>query len=129
MRRRSLILAAACSLVLLGVGWLALPPGSAICRANYDRLAPGMTLSEVEQILGGPARDESTGRLLLAPSTRSIKTLSLRGRPHAAADETWRYWSTDTAILAICFDKDGYVAQSAFTVVYRESGGPMAMLR
>jgi hypothetical protein len=39
-------------------------PGSLITRQNAERIHAGMTLTEVEAILGGPARDESTGPLL-----------------------------------------------------------------
>ena len=38
--------------------------GSSITRANAERIHEGMTLAEVEAILGGPARDESTGPLV-----------------------------------------------------------------
>jgi hypothetical protein len=40
--------------------WLLLP-GTAITRENFARIQEGMTLKDVEEILGGPARDESTG--------------------------------------------------------------------
>lgn len=61
--RRILIGILLLSLVLLaGYGllwWRFVPPASAINRANAMKITPGMTLAEVEAILGGPARDES----------------------------------------------------------------------
>jgi hypothetical protein len=61
--RRRLFLAlgvVACLLLVGGGAWL-LWPRSAITRENAARIEIGMTLAEVEAILGGAARDESTG--------------------------------------------------------------------
>jgi hypothetical protein len=44
---------------VLGV-WLLWPQSSAIKCENAARIQEGMTLAEVEAMLGGPARDEST---------------------------------------------------------------------
>jgi hypothetical protein len=47
----------------LGAGlWLVWPSASAINELNAARIQTGMTLAEVEAILGGPARDETGGR-------------------------------------------------------------------
>lgn len=35
-------------------------PGTAITRANYDRIQVGMTRQEVDDIMGGPPRNEAT---------------------------------------------------------------------
>jgi hypothetical protein len=60
MNRRLLLLGLAAVLVLLGVGVLALwPRRPAITRANAEKIQMGMTLAEVEELLGGPARNES----------------------------------------------------------------------
>jgi SmpA / OmlA family len=61
-RRRLLLLALPVALVLLGVsGWALWPRPSAITRENFKKIEPGMTLAEVEAILGGPARSETWG--------------------------------------------------------------------
>jgi hypothetical protein len=54
---------------LIGVGVLVLTawqlwPRTAITRENAEQIQPGMTLTEVEAILGGPARDEYGGPLV-----------------------------------------------------------------
>jgi hypothetical protein len=53
-RRLLLTLAVTLTAVVLGA-WLLWPSPSAITEENYDRLRPGMTLEEVEALLGGPA--------------------------------------------------------------------------
>jgi hypothetical protein len=47
------------TLVALSVAFLA-PRATLITWTNAERIQRGMTLQEVEQLLGGPARDEST---------------------------------------------------------------------
>jgi hypothetical protein len=60
-RRRFLLFASLITAIGLSVGiWLS-SPRSAITLANATRIEEGMPLSEVETILGGPARDESSG--------------------------------------------------------------------
>ena len=49
------------TLALLPAAVLVAVPRSAISRKNAARLHVGMTRHEAELILGGPARDESTG--------------------------------------------------------------------
>jgi outer membrane protein assembly factor BamE (lipoprotein component of BamABCDE complex) len=41
--------------------WLLWPRPSAITKENANRIQVGMTLQEVEAILGGPARDDTHG--------------------------------------------------------------------
>jgi hypothetical protein len=63
-RCRLVVLAAAGAAVALAVGfWMLWPPThiTAITWANAAKVQPGMTLDEVEAILGGPARFDATG--------------------------------------------------------------------
>jgi hypothetical protein len=58
-RAHRLILALPVAVVLvLAVAWL-LWPRTAITRENADKIQNGMRLAEVEELLGGPARNES----------------------------------------------------------------------
>jgi hypothetical protein len=59
-RRRLVLLSVPAMLLMLGVGAWALwqRERSAITRENAERIQPGMTLTEVEAILDGPARVE-----------------------------------------------------------------------
>ena len=43
--------------------WLLWPRESAITEENIASIQIGMTRAQVEAILGGPARDESDGRI------------------------------------------------------------------
>jgi len=52
---------AAVVVVGLAIGVWTLWPRTAITEENAAKLRPGMTLAEVEAILGGPARIETTG--------------------------------------------------------------------
>src|SRR5947209_17090532 len=58
-RRRVLLLGSVAVVAALAVAvWMVWPRRSVITRENIDRITDGMTLDEVEAILGGPARDE-----------------------------------------------------------------------
>jgi hypothetical protein len=62
-RRRLLVIGLPFALmVLLGL-WLLWPRSSTITRENASKIQVGMTLAEVEALLGGPPRDELTGRV------------------------------------------------------------------
>jgi hypothetical protein len=69
--RRQLLFSFSASLaVALVVAWL-LWPRTAITRENAAMIRPGMTRGEVEAILGGPPRDETTG----PPRTAMIQSV------------------------------------------------------
>jgi hypothetical protein len=57
--RRRLLLFILASVAVLAVGAWLLWPRTAITRENAAKIKEGMTLAEVEAILGGPARNES----------------------------------------------------------------------
>jgi hypothetical protein len=60
-RRRLFLVAAFAVLVLVGIAaWVLWPTATTITRASFAQIHLGMTLEEVETVLGGPARDEST---------------------------------------------------------------------
>jgi hypothetical protein len=59
-RRRLLLITMVTTLVVLGAGiWLLWPRPSAISPENRAKIEKGMTLADVEEILGGSARNES----------------------------------------------------------------------
>jgi hypothetical protein len=85
-------------LLLLGsITWLRWLPRTDITRANAARIENGMTLEQVEAILGGAPRDESTG--ILDPD------LKMGGGP----DMRSREWRSDEVIIHLMFDRDGLV--------------------
>jgi hypothetical protein len=60
--RRVLFIALLAALAVGSSVWL-LWPRTAITLGNVDKIREGMMLEEVETILGGPPRDDSTGPL------------------------------------------------------------------
>jgi hypothetical protein len=87
-RRRRLLLVGLGALALLGCGlivWLTYPRHR-LNQASYERIEVGMTLEEVEAILGGPAADYTGGRASIrfyAPRTLfyTPRTLIVRRHP------------------------------------------------
>ena len=85
-RRTLLVLVLLGSLVAGGLAFASLNR-SAITPENAAKISEGQTLKEVERLLGGPARDESTGPLYLAvpidPNMPdpAIRMLVTAGRP------------------------------------------------
>src|SRR5260370_5738376 len=62
-RRRLLLFGLLAGSLALGAGLWLLWPRSAITRENAAKIQEEMTLAEVEAILGGPERDDSSGPL------------------------------------------------------------------
>jgi hypothetical protein len=107
-RRRLFIALGLLACVLLtGVAWLLWPRGSGITRANAARIAKGMTLDEVEALLGGPARDESTGPL--NPDHK------LGFGPGGVVRE----WRSDEVIIHVTMDRNGHVSTNMVIPVHR----------
>jgi hypothetical protein len=102
-RRRLLIALGFVALLLVaGAVWMLWPGSSSrITRQNGAMLQQGMTLAEAEAILGGPARDVSTG--LLDPDLKM------------APGDPQREWRSDEVIIHVTIDRDGRV--SAITVM------------
>src|ERR1700722_14790543 len=78
-RRRLLVFGFLVVLVMLGVGGVVLwaQPRTAITRENAAKIQVGMALTEVEAILGGPARDESSGPLFVDRSVAGADSVRL----------------------------------------------------
>jgi len=60
-RRLLLVCSGICVLALGAAVWIRWPQPSVINDENIGKVTVGMTRPQVEQILGGPARDESGG--------------------------------------------------------------------
>ena len=112
-RRRFLFLFLAAIVVGMAVGvWAMWPRPSAITRENASTVREGMTLADVEAILGGPARDESTG--LLAPDNRdgTSSTIWMWAQPPPRA------WISDCVAVHVRFDNAG-LAQAVWCIPLR----------
>ena len=107
-----------CALVLMlascaGVfGFWMLNPRTAITRENVARIKEGMTLAEIEAILGGPARKEAAGPLvpdlILDGDTKSNRETAERFG-YAVTDlmSSPRYliWQSSESMIAVSFVK------------------------
>jgi hypothetical protein len=92
--------------------WLLWPP-TAITPKNAERIRPGMTLAEVEAILGGPARDEAPKQ----PPLVNIQSV----RPD-------REWNSDQVSVCVFLDAAGRVRECRAFLVPRPPG-PVDRLR
>jgi hypothetical protein len=99
-------------------------------RLHFDRLQPGMTGTEVEQILGGPARDEFREPVTVwAPKEDSTNSYFLRPQapapsffPHAAEESEQRLWVGKEGLIAVLLDKDGRLVGKYYSDVHVPSG-------
>lgn len=121
MRTRLAILTAV-ALVMLLVGALVpvvFPQPSKVTRANFECIERGMTLAEVEAILGGPPGDYRTGPTVVVPTGGPGYTLAL------TLDDTW---SGDDIHLSVGFS-GGRVEEITFLHMMPEPIGAWELLR
>jgi hypothetical protein len=80
-----------------------------VTRANYDKINSGMTLAEVEKLLGGPGEQEG-GDLALAEGSGGAGAVGIGGdlesmsRPRSK-DKTYK-WGTDSRWIKVTFRDD-----------------------
>jgi hypothetical protein len=118
-RRRLLLFGLFAGLTVLGVGVsLIRPRPTAITPENAAKIQEGMTLDEVEAILGGPARHETTG--LTASAGDGWK-------PPAHLEHV--EWHSDQAWVKVYFRENGCAAASHWWPVRRVQESYLATLR
>jgi hypothetical protein len=99
------------ALIFLLVAYLVLRPGMPkhnIDRAGYLEIDKGMTLAEVEAILGVPAGDYTTG-----------PTTSFRNGWHGAGDKEW---ASHKGVISVWFDPQGKIMDKDFSAVTPVTG-------
>jgi hypothetical protein len=111
-RRLLLVLAVVGAAVALAVGtWLLRPQPSLITADNAARIREGMTLDEVEAILGGPARHDATGRV----------SYCLEGIPGVRPiSPAMREWTSDEVLVMVWIGEDGRVQRRLAVPVRRD---------
>jgi hypothetical protein len=103
-RRRLLVFGLLATLTGLGLGGWLLWPRTAITRENAAKIKRGRTLAEVEAILGGPARNESTGSVEKDVDDEPPRVTAPR---LPRADEWTGYaWLSDNVQVLLIFDAD-----------------------
>jgi hypothetical protein len=124
MRKRLLLFGSLATLVVLVALWL-LWPRTAITRENGHRIQVGMTLAEVETMLGGAARDDATGPVEIEANgiviLEPVSDLDLDGGRHG--------WKSDHVLVEVVFDRNSHVAEVSVIPVRRTNENPLDMLR
>jgi hypothetical protein len=129
--RRFLFLSLSAVAVGLAVAAWLLWPRTAITRENGAKIEKGMTLAEVEATLGGPAREESAGPMVLninkhGPNSDmpwdDLATLLTGG-------DRVRSWRADPVMIRVLLDPGDRVVACRSFAVHRPEESPLAMLR
>ncbi len=137
--RRLLLLAVVAVVVAMAGGAWLLWPRSAITRENAAKIRVGMTLVEVQTILGGPPRDETTGPFVLDPDfvepAGEDWTGTLQGRwidfmfvePPRAPRRVM--WHSDQVVIWVRCNAAGCVNACDHFPLRRAEESPLDMLR
>jgi hypothetical protein len=130
VNRRRLVLFGLLGVFLAaGAGVWLFWPRTAITRENAAQVQVGMTLAEVEAILGGPARLDNTGPEVFdieAPGAEAVRQLKSPEHPDCVR---MKRWVSDTVALDACFDREGRVVAVRCMPMLRESDSPLDMIR
>jgi hypothetical protein len=117
--RRWLGAALAAPVLCAAAVWFLWPAGEPITVETYQRLRPGMSRGEAEDVLGGPGRTRQDFVLWL--DNRSPVSGPGEDLLNGHRDEPGiTYWYQDTGIVVVRFDADDRVADTQFLTV-RES--------
>jgi hypothetical protein len=107
------------------------PTHSMINAENAAKIEAGMDLATVEELLAGPARDESTGPLAAARCENDKLGRAFLWAERVGCDVTRSEpseWVSNTAVIFVDFD-EGRVRWHACMPVRRVYESPWAMLR
>jgi hypothetical protein len=112
------------------LGYVALPR-SQITRANAAKVEAGMDLATVEAIMGGPARDESTGLLEqdYDATDDAVAHLLFEVRMQADLFPRLLMWRSDRALLQVVLDDADRVVACDALSLRRAPEGPLKKLR
>ena len=117
-RRRLLVIGLPFVLMVLGL-WMLWPRSSTITRENAGRIQKGMTLAEVEALLGGPARDDSTGPVVRDnddPRRDPIVWPAHLFNPNSRLPVQWQ---SDEVTITVAFNPEAQVTGSGFLPLRR----------
>jgi hypothetical protein len=119
-------------------------PQSPINGENAARIQVGMTLAEVEQLLGGPARDESSGKLASVCDESEFSELTVHFFKHPPVfcsagmtiflnngKEAHSFpilWVSDRLIVRVFLDTEGHVEFSESMPVFCADEHPIRAL-
>jgi hypothetical protein len=132
-RRRRLLLLGLTTLTVLALCACLLRPRTAITRENAERIRAGMTIAEVEALLGGPPRDDSTGPVVaeVDPEHGILEEKRLTfytarwtpERPNVIVQ-----WQSDEVNISVAFTAEGRVDGSGYLRLHRVQESPLDRL-
>jgi hypothetical protein len=137
-RRYVLLLTLPTVAAALAVGVWLLWPRTVITRENAAKIQARMTLPEVEAILDGPARDETTAPVTADLDESEPEALARRAQLYLldmklAVIADWRHrrltWKSDYVMIAVAFDPDERVTECISLPMRRVSESPVPALR
>lgn len=108
--------------------WLLWPrPTTAITRENAERIKLGMTIAEVEAILGGPARDDNAGPIEVDDPGKfpSWARMQTRGGLIEGEEKIWR---SDTVQIWLGFADHCVIVLATYNV-HRSEESPIDTFR
>lgn len=108
-RRRTLILAASCTVICMLLAWLFFPRSGRINRAGFERIEEGMTRQEVEEILGSAPGDFTVVKNPMAPLVTWLRPLDAKNWPWER-----QQWLSDAGEIEVTFDCEGKVIHKYF---------------
>jgi len=131
--KRKLVVLGVIMVTAAVIAYAVLSARSAINAENAAKIQVGMDLATVEALLGGPARDESTGRLTTDETQNDAEGVFAvkMWRVYMSADMSQRaqYWSSDEFIVHVDFNELGLVVHVETLRVRRVAEWPWAKLR
>jgi hypothetical protein len=119
--------------------WL-LRPQTAITQENAAKITEGMTRAEVEALLGGPARDETTGPVVLdrnddlevdlqAAHYEHLLVKSLRNQAAGVGFPRAVEWHSNQVSILVRFNRAGCVTDCNSIPRRRTNESPLDMVR
>lgn len=107
-RQRLLLLGLVTGSLVLGAGfWVLWPRPSAITVENAEKIRTGMSLADVEILLGGPPRNETTGPL----DCKSDRRHWVERNAHYLPNDAKMTWSSNTASVCVSVNASGEITQ------------------
>jgi len=137
-RKRRLVLASGIAAVaVLAVAVCLLLPSSKINRRNYKKIHEGMTLAEVEAVLG-PPRNDTTGPVMAVvgddedhgpwnkEAFAALKAIDFQSRPVLVGEGVW---ASNSLLVRVRFGSDNRVISHESLDVVLMPGATFARIR
>jgi hypothetical protein len=107
VRKQSRVLLGVLLLLDIGAGLVGVQrrPKSSIGRENCEKIQPGMTEAEVEEILGLPDGNHTSGRVKIVPPPILVM---------GPLPPPWKDWIGDEGTIRVFFDEAGKVLATHF---------------